>query len=218
MRNIRFYTQLGILPRPEVRGRRGWYGARHLERLALVRRLQERGYSLAAIADMLDGQVPAILSGEVARDPATAAWDGGDPDRVTRAQLEQMVPALAAEPALVAQLVELGLLVPDGDGEYRAPQPALLRAGIGLVARGVPVPVVLGELVRLRAELAVLADRFAGIVERDVLPARGGGADAEAAREALEHVWPSVLVAVGRVLTDAVHAAVAARLGDRPPG
>lgn len=216
VRNIRYYTQLGVLPRPDVRGRRGFYGARHVERLALVRRLQERGYSLAAIADMVDDQVPVVLSGEVVADPATAAWDGGDPHRVTRAQLAQMVPALADDPALVDRMVELDLVVPDGGDGFRVPQPALLRAGIGLVARGVPVPVVLGELVRLREELAVLADRFAGIVERDVLPARGGRADADAAADALEHVWPSVLVAVGRVLTDAMHAAVAARLGERP--
>jgi DNA-binding transcriptional MerR regulator len=214
VRNIRFYHQLGILPRPELRGRVGWYGQPHLDRVAFVRRLQARGYSLAAIADMVDHQIPTILQDEGRVDPATAAWDSGDPNRVSRAQLEAMVPALATEPALVDDMVGAGLLVPGGDGDFEVPQPALLRAGIGLVARDVPVPVALEELSRLREELGVIAGRFAVIVQRDMLPAHAGPgpAAAEAAVDLLEHVWPAVLVAVGRVLTDAMQHAVLAQL------
>jgi hypothetical protein len=48
-----------LLPPPERRGRIGVYGAQHVERLALIGRLQRRGYSLAGIKDLL------------------AAWDAG---------------------------------------------------------------------------------------------------------------------------------------------
>jgi hypothetical protein len=129
-----------------------------------------------------------------------------------------MVPALAAEPALVDAMVAAELLVPTAGGDFEVPQPALLRAGIGLVARGVPVPVALGELSRLREELGAIADRFAGIVQRDMLPdvTTPGPAAAEAAVDLLEHVWPAVLVAVGRVLTDAMQRAVLDRLAEAP--
>jgi DNA-binding transcriptional MerR regulator len=215
VRTIRFYHQLGILPRPELRGRTGWYGQQHLDRLAFVRRLQARGYSLAAIGDMVDNQIPTILQDGSSADPATAAWDDdGDPTRVSLAQLEAMVPVLAAEPALVDAMVTADLLVPADTGGFEVPQPALLRAGISLVARGVPVPVALDELSRLRSELGFIADRFAGIVQRDMLPSEpaDGASAAEAAVDLLEHVWPAVLVAVGRVLTDAMQRAVLDRL------
>src|SRR4051794_2346386 len=88
VRSIRFYHHTGVLPRPRMRGRVGWYGEEHLERLAFVRRLQQRGYSLAAIADMVAAQVPDGL-----------AQGGGV--RVSREELEVMLPVLAGRPGLV---------------------------------------------------------------------------------------------------------------------
>ncbi|MGL5818076.1 MAG: MerR family transcriptional regulator [Phycicoccus sp.] len=217
VRNIRFYTQLGILPRPDIRGRQGWYERRHVDRLELVQRLRGRGYSLAAIADMVDGQVPAIMHGDVHRDPATAAWDAADPDLLTLAQLHAMVPQLAAEPALVERAVELGLLVPVDAASFSVPQPPLLRAGIALVSRGVPVQVAFDELTQLREELAVTASRFSTIVHRDMLPTRGPGLDAELVVELLQQVWPAVLVAIGRVLTDEMHEAILRPSPPEPP-
>src|SRR5690348_8532613 len=52
-RNVRAYQTRGLLPAPLVVGRVGYYGDAHLERLRLIANLQERGYSLAAIADLL---------------------------------------------------------------------------------------------------------------------------------------------------------------------
>src|SRR5689334_10575359 len=121
VRNIRFYHQAGVLPRPRMQGRVGWYGPEHLERLAFVRRLQGRGYSLAAIADMVAAQVPDGLA---------------HPDGVhlTREELGVMVPALAGRPDLVdGEMVRLGVLRPTGDERdagFDVVQPALLRAGV----------------------------------------------------------------------------------------
>jgi DNA-binding transcriptional MerR regulator len=58
-RNVRAYRTAGLLPPPHIEGRTGRYGDEHLRRLAVVARLQRRGWSLAAIRDAL------------------AAWDGG---------------------------------------------------------------------------------------------------------------------------------------------
>jgi DNA-binding transcriptional MerR regulator len=205
IRNIRFYHQAGVLPRPRMQGRVGWYGAEHVERLAFVRRLQRRGYSLAAIADMVATQVPDGL----------AQPDGV---RLTREELAVLVPELAARPDLVdGAMVRLGVLrpLPDGpDAGFEVLQPSLLRAGVALVARGVPVQEALAQLERLREELGAIAERFAIVLEREVLPARAdmGANPQEAARELLDELLPAVLLATGSVLREALQDAVTRRL------
>src|SRR3954451_18700785 len=78
VRPVRFYHQTGVLPRPRMRGRVGCYGEEHLERLASVRRLQQRGYFLAAIADMLAAQVPDGFAQELVRLGLVAPAEGGE--------------------------------------------------------------------------------------------------------------------------------------------
>ena len=220
VRNIRFYHQLGVLARPTMRGRVGWYGPQHVERLAAVRRLQARGYSLAAIADMIDSQVPAILFDTPQAGTDDAARDrpqpvgGDDLRRVTRGQLEELVPQLREQPSLLADMEALGLLVPVDESTYDVPQPPLLRAGIALVTRGVPVPTTLDELRVLREELRAIANRFADILERDLLPAytAGGRPIDEATHDLLDEVLPAVLVATGTILSDALYRAALSRL------
>lgn len=217
VRTIRYYHQQGVLPRPRMQGRVGWYDGEHLARLRQVRTLQDRGYSLAAVGDMIRSGVPGILFDAVPDgDPVAAVWPGGD---IGVAQLRTVL-GPAWDPALPDAMVALGLLEPlgdgDGDGAFAVPQPALLRAGLALVTRGVPLAVALGELTTLRAEMAAVADRFAGIVERDMLPDTGTTpVTRQQAGELLDDVLPAVLVAVGRLLADAVRDAVGERVGGR---
>jgi DNA-binding transcriptional MerR regulator len=51
---IRLYQREGLLARPEMRGRVAYYGADHVGRLQLIARLQERGFSLAAIRALIE--------------------------------------------------------------------------------------------------------------------------------------------------------------------
>jgi DNA-binding transcriptional MerR regulator len=57
---IRYYAREGLLPAPEREGRHKLYGPRHLERLARIRELQERRFSLAAIRALLDADRPGL--------------------------------------------------------------------------------------------------------------------------------------------------------------
>ena len=52
-RNVRAYRTAGLLPPPRLDGRTGRYGDEHVRRLAVISRLQRRGWSLAAISDVL---------------------------------------------------------------------------------------------------------------------------------------------------------------------
>ncbi|MFA9411238.1 MAG: helix-turn-helix domain-containing protein, partial [Deltaproteobacteria bacterium] len=53
-RTIRFYQSKGALPAPVRRGRKAYYDARHVERLGLIARLQDRGLQIRAIRNLLD--------------------------------------------------------------------------------------------------------------------------------------------------------------------
>lgn len=52
-RAVRFYVQRGLLPSPEGGGRGSFYTADHLATLVTIKRLQEEGVSLTAIAQRL---------------------------------------------------------------------------------------------------------------------------------------------------------------------
>src|SRR4030081_3237991 len=54
---IRFYQGKGLLAPPRRQGRVTWYSAPHLERLARIRSLQQRGFTLTVIRRFLDGEL-----------------------------------------------------------------------------------------------------------------------------------------------------------------
>src|SRR5207247_8946294 len=54
VRNVRAYRSRGLIPPPELRGRKGYYGAGHLARLRLVSELRERGFNLGAIEQIVE--------------------------------------------------------------------------------------------------------------------------------------------------------------------
>jgi DNA-binding transcriptional MerR regulator len=55
VRNIRAHQSRGLLPPPEVRGRKGFYGPEHVTRIELIRELQDEGFNLAAIQRLVEG-------------------------------------------------------------------------------------------------------------------------------------------------------------------
>ena len=76
---IRFYQKRRLLPPPVREGRVAWYGPEHLERLARIRELRGRGFTLALIGRSVRGELdPADepLAAAVARPTpkARARW------------------------------------------------------------------------------------------------------------------------------------------------
>ena len=59
---IRFYQKRRLLPPPVREGRIGWYGPDHADRLRRIRDLQTRGFSLAVIRRLVDGELDAAAS------------------------------------------------------------------------------------------------------------------------------------------------------------
>lgn len=213
-RNIRSYQSQGLLPPPDVVGRTGYYDDGHLGRLRLIARLQERGFSLAGIAELLRAWEERRSLGEVLgfEEALTAPWSDETPQTVSFQELLQRFPEAAADPALAMRAVELGLIEPVTDG-FRVPSPSLLEAGAELVAVGVPLGITQDEVEALRADMARIAARFVGLFERYVwAPFVEAGMPAgqlDAVTDALRRLRPLAEVAVRATLAPAMEEATA---------
>ncbi|CUU37620.1 MAG: helix-turn-helix domain-containing protein [Armatimonadetes bacterium] len=68
LRTVRYYTTLGLLDRPIMRGRIAYYTRRHLAQLVAIKRLQAEGLSLVEIQQRLYGLTDEALE-RIARLP-----------------------------------------------------------------------------------------------------------------------------------------------------
>ena len=134
-RTIREYQTMGLVPPPERRGRVGVYRRAHLERLRIVGRLQERGYSLAGIRDLLsswhDGDELTDILG-LGPDELVHIDEPGTP--ATLEQLQRLLPQLV--PARLGDLLAVGLVDHCGPDRYCIPSPSLLQLAVDALAAG----------------------------------------------------------------------------------
>lgn len=166
VRTIREYQTIGLLPPPRRSGRIGLYGPSHLRRLQLVARLQDRGYSLAGIGDLLTAWRDGDAIGDVLGlepDQLVHVDEPGAP--ATLAQLTDLVPSLI--PGRLEDLAATGIVEACGPDRYCVPSPSLLQLGIDALAAGLAPDDVVSLFASLRdaadtAAEAVL-DAFAGI-------------------------------------------------------
>jgi len=140
-RTIREYQTLGLLPGPERSGRIGLYADSHVHRLALIGRLQARGYSLAGIKDLLaawreGADLTEVLG--IEPDQLVHVDEPGAP--ATTEQLERLVPALV--PTHLDRLVTIGIVTDCGD-HWCIPSPSLLQLTVDMLEAGVEVDAVL---------------------------------------------------------------------------
>ena len=175
-RNVRNYQTKGLLDPPTMVGRVGHYGRPHLSRLKLIARLQERGYSLAAIGDLLRAFQERQTVGEMLglERELTARVPEEEEQILSRSQLVDRFPMLDGNLELVASVVDLELVVPlpperrGRPEQYRVPSPKLLDIGGELLDAGVPIEVALEELERLRNDARRIAGRLVDMFTRHV--------------------------------------------------
>ncbi len=160
---VRYYQSKGLLAPPRREGRVAWYDDGHLERLARIRTLQQRGFTLATIVRLVDGELDAAdeaLIGELSGlNRSTTATDHGasDPDSAQpsevpgpRADRLFTIAELADEtgvPLALLKAVEAeGLLIPSrvgGQERYTDEDVAASRAGLLLLEWGIPLSALL---------------------------------------------------------------------------
>jgi DNA-binding transcriptional MerR regulator len=133
---IRYYQREGLLP-PAVRaGRAKLYGPDHVARLAQIRELQGRRFSLAAIRALLDSERPELVDGIFAGEGSVAY------------SLDDLVQRSGGSTALAERLRAAGLLRDPrefGRDAYDATDLDVVCAAVALERLGLPDD-VLAEL------------------------------------------------------------------------
>lgn len=162
VRNIRAHQSRGLLPPPELEGRTGYYGRPHIERIDLIRQLQDDGFSLELIGRMLesgaDGSSDEMLRFTRAlREP----FGNEEPQVVEAEELVERWPD--GGPEMLKKAEELGLLRPLGDGRYEELSPRMARAASELAELGVPTERALKVASALREHSDSVAAEFVGL-------------------------------------------------------
>jgi DNA-binding transcriptional MerR regulator len=205
---VRYYQSKGLLAPPRRQGRVAWYDEGHLDRLARIRTLQRRGFTLATIVRLVDGELDAAdeaLIGELSGlnhpgggEDAPAdrrQGDGAGQTPVPSRPEDRLftIAELAVEtgvPLALLKAVEAeGLLIPRrvlGRDCYTTEDVAASRAGLLLLEWGIPLSALL-EVARhhheatevvAREAVALFSTHVRGQLRQGMQPGHGGSASA----------------------------------------
>jgi DNA-binding transcriptional MerR regulator len=176
---LRSWQSKGLLPPPRHEGRVAHYGSRHLERLRTIMDLKSRGYSLKAIAGVLERgwDVEAARSTEPPPSP--------DDELLT---LRELADRTRVPTAMLRSLAASGVLRPRHVGDelrYTAWDVRAVRMLLSLLGSGLPME----EFMRVaRVQIEAASEVAEGAVElflryiRDPLRAQGLADSEEAER------------------------------------
>jgi len=161
---IRLYRHRGLIDPPVKEGRRAFYEDGHIDQLALIAALKDRGYSLAAIQEIVELKRQGRTLSTLMNLPSEETLHLDDAQVVAL-----LFPSGEADPVIVQRAIDLGL-AELGEQGLAIPDNRNLRIGARLVQMGVPPDVVLDEYEALRSTTDDLAARFADLFERHILP------------------------------------------------
>ena len=119
-RTIRYYTQQGLIPSPTLRGRVGYYDERHLDRLRLIKELQEKRYLPLGVIRSVIRHAESGADLETMLAPLDMVfqprWDAGDGRDFSRDELAREA---GVERAVVDAADDMGFLFPVQRGRER---------------------------------------------------------------------------------------------------
>jgi DNA-binding transcriptional MerR regulator len=212
VRNIRAHQSRGLLPSPVVRGRTGYYGREHVDRVRLIQDLQADGFNLEAIRRLIESAGGS--TNEVLRftEAVRAPFEDEEPEILELPEIAERFGAGEPRPDLLEKAVRLGLLRPLGDDRYEQRSPRLGRAAQELRELGVSPERALEVASRMRRHADGVAKAFVELFVEEVWkPFEAAGRPPERwpeVREALERLRPlaadSLLGVFGMVMTDRV--------------
>jgi DNA-binding transcriptional MerR regulator len=218
VRNIRAYASRGLLPPPRLRGRTGLYDEEHLARLQMVKEMLADGYTLGAVERVLAAAPAGVTAPGLALHRALLTpWLPEEPEVVDRAGLEARSGAPLTD-ELLERLVELGVVAELPDGRLRVDSPSLLRAGLQVVALGIPPEAVVAAQLQVNAHAQAAAriyvDMFRDTVWRQFADAGQPEQDWPRVQQAVERVQPVASQAVLAAFRLAMAQAVDEALGE----
>lgn len=180
VRNIRHYTEQGLVPPPTRRGRQALYGPVHRMRLELIKQLHDHGYTFSTISGVLKRLPLDATAEDVAmRASLLSPWTATDVEPVDRGTLERRAGRPLNDDALDL-LVAMGVArrLPAGDFQVAGHlmshaervlelgiQPQIFEAGMDVLDRHVTAMVAelltLGDELMEQGDWADFADRLA---------------------------------------------------------
>jgi DNA-binding transcriptional MerR regulator len=171
-RTVREYRTLGLIDPPRMEGRVGRYDESHRRRLELIARLQERGYSLAAIRDLCAASASGRSLDDVLRGSTSVAIDEGAVS-FSMGELIDAVPAMADED--VRSSASLAGLIHAHGEEWLVRAPALLGlVGDAVIAGAEPsaaIRMAAGLVAGARVQASAFADMVVGELWNEGVPA-----------------------------------------------
>jgi DNA-binding transcriptional MerR regulator len=189
---IRFYQKRQLLAPPRREGRIAWYGAEHVARLQRIRELQGRGFSLAVIRRLLDGELDAADEPLAAAVAAAAAGE--------LISLDELAARAGVPAALLDAAVLEGLVVPrsrDGEARFAASDVAMVSAGLRLLEAGLPLPPLLALARRHTDGTRAIAEEAVQLFDASVRePLRRADLSAEDRAQRLVEAFRTLLPAV----------------------
>ena len=190
VRNIRNHQSRGLLAPPEVVARVGYYGPQHVERLRLIREMQDDGFNLNAIKRLLSASPGSAEQLARFRNAIAQPDTAEAPEVISDAELTERFGGMDQRNR--ERAVSLGVLLPLGDGKYEVPAPAMLRAAEEAVARGVTMNAALSVVERLRSNSDAMARAFVRLFLDELWkPVRDS--------DEREERWPEVVEALERL-------------------
>lgn len=158
---IRLYQAKGLLAGPEKEGRVGYYGREHLARLRLIAKLQEKGFSLASIGELVEAwEAGQGLDDVLGLEAQVAATWGEEEALVLRPEeLAARFPGSELPADVVERALRMGLIRIEGD-RVVVESPRMLEIGSELAGLGVPLDPIIDELEALQSALDQVAVRF----------------------------------------------------------
>jgi DNA-binding transcriptional MerR regulator len=195
---VRFYQARDLLPPPSREGRIAWYSDDHLRRLQRIRDLKDKGFTLASIKRLLDGDMAAADEALVA-----AVEEGGAGD--SPMTLDELAEATGVSPALLEAIEREGLLAARDQGGRRVYTQAdakAVAAGLELLAAGLPLAELLDLARRHDRAMRDVAEHAVELFVRFVRdPIRAQAASEEEAAERLVEAFRRMLPATTSLIT-----------------
>ena len=187
VRNIRAHQSRGLVPGPVVRGRTGYYGQAHVDRLQLIRDMQADGLNLAAIAKLV-GSGGEEFAGF--RQALAQPFESAGMEIIDGADLVEMLGG-DVSPENVARAEKLGIVRPLGDGRYES-SARIIRAATEVGRIGIDADVALDLLEKVDRHGRAVAKLFVDLFLDEVWkPFQAAGMPSEE--------WPRVRDAVERL-------------------
>lgn len=168
VRNIRAHQSRGLLPAPNVKGRIGYYDDRHIARLELIQQLQAGGFNLTAIQRLVER---AEETGDNIGDLRNLVLMPFGEEQSEVMSLPELAEQMGGEvdSKMLKQAVDLGFVIPIGDGTFEVLSPTLVRAGARARELGITTDQLFSVFRKVSDHTRAISEVFTKLVDDGIV-------------------------------------------------